>query len=82
MKKKGLIPLTSEEKQSYHEESIWYICKKEFSSDDNKYHKVRDHCYCTGKYRGAAHNILIEDTKHQKKFPQYFIMVLNMTLIL
>ena len=23
----------------------------------NKYHKVRDYCHCTGKYRGAAHNI-------------------------
>ena len=22
-----------------------------------KYHKVRDHCHYTGKYRGAAHDI-------------------------
>ena len=21
------------------------------------YHKVGDHCYCTGKFRGAAHSI-------------------------
>ena len=25
--------------------------------DDKKHHKVRDHCHCTGKYRGAANNI-------------------------
>ena len=24
---------------------------------DNNHEKVRDHCYYTGKYRGAAHNI-------------------------
>ena len=30
-----------------------------FSTDDDntKYHKVRDHCHYTGKYRRAAHNI-------------------------
>ena len=54
-----MIPVTSEENQLYHEQSICYICKKEFSTDDNdkKYHKARDHCHYTGKYRGAAHNI-------------------------
>ena len=33
--------------------------QKKFSTDNNniKYHKVRDHCYYTGKYRGAAHGI-------------------------
>ena len=35
-----------------------YICKKEFSVNDKKYQKVRDHCRYTGKYRGgAAHDI-------------------------
>ena len=38
---------------------IWYICKKEFSTDndDRKNYKVKDHCHYTGKYRGAAHSI-------------------------
>ena len=38
---------------------ICYMCKNEFSTNDyyKKHHKVRDYCHCTGKYRGAAHNI-------------------------
>ena len=36
-----------------------YICKRKFSTDDNnkKYHKVKDHCHYTEKYRAAAHDI-------------------------
>ena len=26
-------------------------------NDNKKYHKYRDHCHYTGKYRGAAHSI-------------------------
>jgi len=29
-----------------------WICQKDFTEKDKK---VRDHCYLTGKYRGAAH---------------------------
>ena len=67
-KKKEMIPLTDEENKSYEEQNVCYICTKEFSDDDaddddddddanKKYQKVRDHCYYTRKYRGAAHNI-------------------------
>ena len=48
--KKEMIPLTNEEKESYENQKIWHICKKEFNNDN----KVRDHCH--GKCRGAAHN--------------------------
>ena len=57
MKKKEMIPLTIEENQSYHEQNICYICKKEFNTNDKKSYKVRDYCHYTGKHRGAAHNV-------------------------
>ena len=58
-KKKEMIPLRSEERKLHHKQKAWYICKKNFGTDDDnkKYHKVKDHCYYTGKHRGAAHDI-------------------------
>ena len=41
-KKKFIIPLTKGEEDSYN---------KDLDSD-----KVKDYCYFTGKYRGAAHS--------------------------
>ena len=62
-----MIPLTNEENKSYKRQKVCYICKKEFSTDDDnkKYHKVRDHCHYTGKFRGAAHICIfkIQNTK-------------------
>ena len=50
-------PLTEEEKESYKNEELCYICEKEFCTDNNKeMRKIRDHCHYTGKYRGAAHS--------------------------
>ena len=63
--KKEMIPLTDEEKESYENQEICHICKKEFCTDENnkkefkKMHKVRDYCHYTGKYRGAAIVIVI-----------------------
>ena len=57
--KKEMIALTDEENKSYKKQKVCDICKKEFTADDNDknafklYHKVRDHCHYTGKYRGA-----------------------------
>ena len=53
--KKKMIPLTTEEKIYHNKQKICYICKKEFSNNDKKNYKVRDHCHYLGKYRGAAH---------------------------
>ena len=53
--KNEMIPLINEEKESYEKQEVYYICKKEFSTD-KKYRKVRDHGYYTGKSREAAHN--------------------------
>ena len=73
--KKETIPLTKEEKISHRTSGRYYICKKEFSTDDNnkKYHKVRDHCHYTGKYRGAAHDIC----KSRYKIPKEILVVLH-----
>ena len=50
---------------------VCYICKKEFSTDDNnkEYHKVRNHCHYTGSFRGAAHSICNLRYKIPKEIP-------------
>ena len=58
--KKKIMPLTEEEREAHRCAKICYICRKEFSTNDNddkKNYKARDHCHYTGKYRGAAHSI-------------------------
>ena len=55
-----MIPLTNEENKSSKKQKVCYICKKEFSPDDDnnkKYHKVKNHCHYTKIFRGAAHGI-------------------------
>ena len=76
--KKEIIPLTDEEIESYEKETVCYICEKEFSTDKSDkntfklYHKVRDHCHCTGKFKGAAHNICNLRYKIPKKISVVF----------
>ena len=73
--KKEMIPLTKEEKKIHRQQKVCYICKKGFSTDhdDNKkYHKVKDHCHYTGKYRGAAHDICNLRYKIPKEIPVVF----------
>ena len=47
--------LTEEQKESYENSKICYICEENF---ENKHGKVRDNCHYTGEYRGAAHTTL------------------------
>ena len=72
--KKEMIPLTKKEEKKHNEQEVCYICKKGFSTDDSnkKYHKVRDHCHYTGKYRGVAHDICNLRYKIPKKIPVAF----------
>ena len=72
--KKKMIPLTKEDKRSRRTSRRCYICKKKFSIDDgNKiYHKVRDHCHCTAKFRGDAHDICNLGYKIPKEIPVKF----------
>ena len=60
MKEKEMIPLTYEENKSYKEKEACNICEEKFcvDKDDENYtykRKVKDHCHCTGKFRGADH---------------------------
>ena len=72
---KEMIPLSNEEIKSYEKHEVCHICKKEFCFVDNEknefklYHKVRDHCHYTGKFRGAAHNICNLRYKVPKEMP-------------
>ena len=70
--KKDMIPLTKNEEKHHNKQKVCYICKKEFNTDDKKYHKVKYHCHYTGKYRGAAHNICNLRHKIQKEIPIVF----------
>ena len=69
--KKEIIPLTNEEKESYKNQKIYFICEKEFSTD-RKHLKVRDHCHYTGKYRGAAHSDCNLHYKIPREIPVVF----------
>ena len=74
--KKEVIPLTKEEESNYSKEPNCYICKKGFINyeDDyeKKYYKVKDYCYYTRKYKGAAHNNYSLKYKVQKEIPIVF----------
>ena len=75
-----MIPLTHEENDSYKNQRVCHICKKEFifdidSCNENrymKYRRVKDHCHYTGKYRGAAHDICNLRYKTPKEVPIVF----------
>ena len=85
--KKDMIPLTNKEKGFYEKQKVCYICEKGFCTNKNDkntfklYHKVRDHCHYTEKFRRAAHNICNLRYRYQKRFLQYFIMVPHMIII-
>ena len=72
--KKEMMSLTAEEKKMHNEQKVCYIRKKIFKTgDDNKkYHKVRDHCHYTVKYRGDAHDICNLRYKIPKKISVVF----------
>ena len=74
--KKEVIPLTKKEERNYSRETNCHICKKGFINyeDDynKKYYKVKDYCYYTGKYKGAAHNNCNLKYKVQKEIPIVF----------
>ena len=72
--KKEMIPLTKKEEKNHNKQKVSHICRKEFNTDnsDKKYHKVKDHCNYTGKYRGAGHDICNLRYKTSKEIPVVF----------
>ena len=72
--KKEMIPLTKKEEKNHNKQKVCHICRKELNKDDNnkKYHKVRDRCHYTRKYRGAAHDICNLRYKTSKGIPVVF----------
>ena len=72
--KKEMIPLTKKEEKNHNKQKVCHICRKEFNADDSdkKYHKVKDHCHYTGKYRDAAHDICNLRYKTSKEIPVVF----------
>ena len=70
---KPMDPLTEEEKESYKDQELCHICKKEFCTDNNKeMRKARDYCHYTGKYRGAARSKCNLNYKIVKEIPVLF----------
>ena len=74
MKKKEMVLSTKEEKKIHRVQKNYYICIKRFSTDDHnkKYHKVKDHCHYTEKYRGAVRSICNLRYKISKETPVVF----------
>ena len=73
--KKEMILLTKKGEKKHNKQEVCHICKKGFNTDDNnnkKYHKVRDHCHYTGKYRDDAHDICNLRYKIPKEIPIVF----------
>ena len=58
--------------KAHRDQKICYICKKAFSSDDDKYYKIKDHCYYTGRYLGGAHVVCSKKCKISKEIPVVF----------
>ena len=54
---KEMIPLTDKENKSYEKQKVSYICRKEFSTDENDKDKFKLYRKVSRKFRGAAHSI-------------------------
>ena len=67
-----IIAPTKTERKAHRDQTICYICNRAFSSDDDKYYKVKDHCYYTGRYLGAVHVVCSKKCKIPKEIPVVF----------
>ena len=70
-----MLPLTKEELKPHQDAKVCFICGKRILKKLSKsinYQKVRDHCHCAGKYRGAAHNICNSNFNVSHKIHVFF----------
>ena len=70
-----MLPLTRKKLQSHKDAKVCYFCgvwlfKKLFR--DIIYRKFRDHCHCTGKYRGAGYCVCNLKINMPKDIPVVF----------
>ena len=71
-KNKKMKLLAKEQKESYENAKICYICKEKIVKKyvkDKKYWKVRDHFHYTREYRGVLHSICNLKYSVPKKIP-------------
>jgi len=61
--------MTDEDKINFDGTTRCWICQKDFVEGDQK---VRDHCHCSGKFRGAAHNSCNLLFRKPKQVPVFF----------
>ena len=61
--------IMSEEEYLFQQSNSCWICIKLIDNDEDK---VRDHCYVTGKFRGAAHGSCNINLQLTKQFPVIF----------
>ena len=59
--------MTMHDKTAYDNSTLCHICNEELGKD-----RVRDHCYLTGMFRGAAHEICNLKYKVSKFSPVVF----------
>ena len=75
--KKDII-MTEKDEKDYRIKNVCRFCEK-----NNVSGKVRDHCHLTGKYRGPAHSICINNVTQDKtiSYHLYFTTLVIMIVI-
>ena len=67
------IEMTEADVLDFNNATNCYLCNGQFTPDDKKGCKVRDHCHITGKYRGCAHNVCNINYNYKNiKIPVFF----------
>ena len=62
-----IITPTKKERKAHRDQKVCYICKRAFSFDNDKYYKIKDHCYYTGRYLGVGDDVCSKKCKIPKK---------------